>query len=172
MIKKIVSLLMVFSLFCFTLFSTNIGANASQLDSENNNLNLIDNLQTEIDKDFLIVDNGTQIESDISTTALPVVLPLATYIGKKLIKEALKHYAKEAVIDAVMKELNLPKTISGKNLVSKLKKVGFEVVSHDGTSHVKMRGPNGKTFTVPQHKELATGTYNSIKKQIKDSIAD
>ena len=71
-----------------------------------------------------------------------------------------------------MKELNLPKTISGKNLVSKLKKVGFEVVSHDGTSHVKMRGPNGKIFTVPQHKELATGTYNSIKKQIKDSIVD
>lgn len=170
--KKITSLLMVFSLFCFTLFSTNISANASELDLENNNVNLIDNLHTEIEKSLLIIDNGTEIEPDISTQALPVVLPLATYIGKKLIKEALKHYAKEAVIDAVMKELNLPKTISGKDLVKKLKKVGFEEVSHDGTSHVKMRGPNGKTFMVPQHKELKIGTYNSIKKSIKESIAD
>lgn len=169
--KKITSLLMVFSLFCFTLFSTNISANASELDLENNNVNLIDNLHTEIEKSLLIIDNGTEIEPDISTQALPVVLPLATYIGKKLIKEALKHYAKEAVIDAVMKELNLPKTISGKDLIKKLKKVGFEEVSTNG-DHVKMRGPNGKTFPVPLHKEIAKGTYSAIKKQIKDAIAD
>ena len=79
--KKITSLLMVFSLFCFTLFSTNISANASELDLENNNVNLIDNLHTEIEKSLLIIDNGTEIEPDISTQALPVVLPLATYIG-------------------------------------------------------------------------------------------
>lgn len=46
---------MVFSLFCFTLFSTNISANASELDLENNNVNLIDNLHTEIEKSLLIV---------------------------------------------------------------------------------------------------------------------
>lgn len=162
---------MVFSLFCFTLFSTNISANASELDLENNNVNLVDDLRTEIEKDHLIIDNGTEIEPEISTQALPLVLPLATLVAKKLIKEALKHYAKEAVINAVMDELNLPKTISGKNLISKLKKVGFEEVRQSG-SHVTMKGHNGKTFTVPLHKELATGTYNSIKKSIKDSIAD
>lgn len=70
-----------------------------------------------------------------------------------------------------MKELNLPKTISGKDLIKKLKKVGFEEVSTNG-DHVKMRGPNGKTFPVPLHKEIAKGTYSAIKKQIKDAIAD
>lgn len=66
---------------------------------------------------------------------------------------------------------NVGDTPSGKNLISKLKKVGFEEVRQSG-SHVTMKGHNGKTFTVPLHKELATGTYNSIKKSIKDSIAD
>ncbi|KZR57491.1 hypothetical protein [Pseudobacillus badius] len=33
-----------------------------------------------------------------------------------------KKYGKQAAIDAVMEELNLPKTISGKNLIKNLKK--------------------------------------------------
>lgn len=89
-------------------------------------------------------------------------------LAKKKIKEAAELYGKQAVKDAIIN--SLPKTISGKELVKTLEKFGFEKVRHNGTSHVKMKGPNGKIVTIPLHNEIAKGTYSSIKRQIKDSI--
>lgn len=57
-----------------------------------------------------------------------------------------KKYGKQAVIDAVMEELNLPKTISGKNLIKKLKTGGFEEFRQKGR-HVTMKGSDGKNLS-------------------------
>ena len=60
--------------------------------------------------------------------------------------------------------------ISGKNLVKKLKKQGWVVVSQSG-SHVKLK--NGAKITiVPVHanKDLPRGTIKSIEKQTGEQI--
>ncbi|KZN98598.1 type II toxin-antitoxin system HicA family toxin [Pseudobacillus badius] len=57
-----------------------------------------------------------------------------------------KKYGKQAVIDAVMEELNSPKTISRKELDKKLKKGGFKEVRQKGR-HVTMKGSDGKNLS-------------------------
>ena len=65
----------------------------------------------------LILVDETEIE--YNTTVAPII----AYLLRKAVVDAVKDFGKQAVIDAVMKELDLPKVISGKNLVKKLKKV-------------------------------------------------
>jgi predicted RNA binding protein YcfA (HicA-like mRNA interferase family) len=61
----------------------------------------------------------------------------------------------------------MPKFYSGRQVVKALRKADFVVVSQKG-SHIKLRGiREGKlqTVIVPNHKELAVGTFSSILKQ-------
>jgi len=61
----------------------------------------------------------------------------------------------------------VPKFYSGQKIIKTLERAGFWVVSQKG-SHVKLRGiKNGKlqTVIVPNHKEVALGTFRSILAQ-------
>ena len=61
----------------------------------------------------------------------------------------------------------MPKRYSAKEIIKKLKRLGFVKVSQKG-SHIKLRGlVEGKlqTVIVPNHKEIAVGTFGSILKQ-------
>lgn len=61
----------------------------------------------------------------------------------------------------------MPKFYSAREVVSALKRAGFEKIGQKG-SHIKMRGiREGKlqTVIVPNHKELARGTFSSILSQ-------
>jgi len=61
----------------------------------------------------------------------------------------------------------MPKLYSSKTVISALQRDGFNVVSQRG-SHIKLhKEVGGKTFTVivPNHKEIAVGTFNSILRQ-------
>jgi len=58
----------------------------------------------------------------------------------------------------------MPKLYSGAEIVKRLKRLGFEVVSQVG-SHKKLRGVvDGllRTAIVPMHREVARGTTKSI----------
>lgn len=58
----------------------------------------------------------------------------------------------------------MPKLYSAKEVINSLRRAGFETISQKG-SHVKLRGiVSGKlqTVIVPNHKEIARGTFNSI----------
>ncbi|OGM64491.1 hypothetical protein A2893_01860 [Candidatus Woesebacteria bacterium RIFCSPLOWO2_01_FULL_39_25] len=62
----------------------------------------------------------------------------------------------------------MPKLYSARQIVKALKRIGFEIVSQKG-SHIKLRGIfDGETYTaiVPNHKEVALGTLQSILKQV------
>jgi predicted RNA binding protein YcfA (HicA-like mRNA interferase family) len=57
--------------------------------------------------------------------------------------------------------------LSGKEVVKALSKIGFELIRQRG-SHMILRKQTDKeknTVPVPNHKELAKGTLNSIIKQ-------
>lgn len=61
----------------------------------------------------------------------------------------------------------MPKLYSAKTVISALQRAGFSQVSQRG-SHIKLHKRRvDKTFTaiVPNHKEIAIGTFNSILKQ-------
>lgn len=61
----------------------------------------------------------------------------------------------------------MPKRYSGKQIIKALKKLGFIQISQKG-SHVKMRGiVDGKlqTVIIPNHRQVALGTFSSIVKQ-------
>lgn len=61
----------------------------------------------------------------------------------------------------------MPKLYSARIVLSALQRAGFSIISQKG-SHIKMHKLAGdKSFTaiVPNHKEIATGTFNSILKQ-------
>lgn len=61
----------------------------------------------------------------------------------------------------------MPKLYSAKTVISALQRAGFSQVSQKG-SHIKLHKRQvEKTFTaiVPNHKEIAIGTFNSILKQ-------
>lgn len=61
----------------------------------------------------------------------------------------------------------MPKLYSGKEVIRTLVRAGFVQVSTKG-SHMKFRGlRNGKLLTVivPNHKEIAIGTFNSVLSQ-------
>lgn len=61
----------------------------------------------------------------------------------------------------------MPKLYSSRKIVKALQRIGFEIISQKG-SHIKLRRTfDGMTYTaiVPNHKEVAFGTFNSILKQ-------
>lgn len=61
----------------------------------------------------------------------------------------------------------MPKLYSARQILSALQRAGFSEVSQRG-SHVKLvRKTGNQTFTVivPNHREIALGTFNSILKQ-------
>ncbi len=68
----------------------------------------------------------------------------------------------------------MSKLYSGQKIIKALIRAGFYVVSTKG-SHVKLRGIRfGKlqTVIVPQHKEIAYGTLQSILKQAAMDIEE
>lgn len=61
----------------------------------------------------------------------------------------------------------MPKRYSGKRIIKALKKAGFYRISQKG-SHIKLRGLRKgrlRTVIVPDHKEVAAGTLQSIFRQ-------
>jgi len=61
----------------------------------------------------------------------------------------------------------MPKRYSGKKIIKILKKAGFHQISQKG-SHIKLRGLRKekiRTAIVPDHKEVAIGTFHSILRQ-------
>lgn len=61
----------------------------------------------------------------------------------------------------------MPKLYSARIILSALQRAGFTIISQKG-SHIKLfRRELEKSFTVivPNHKEIAIGTFNSILKQ-------
>lgn len=61
----------------------------------------------------------------------------------------------------------MPKLYSAKEVLKTLSKAGFVKISQEG-SHIKLRGiREGKLHTVivPNHKEIARGTFSSILNQ-------
>jgi len=57
----------------------------------------------------------------------------------------------------------MSKTYSGKQIIKSLQKLGFKIVGQRG-SHIKLR-KNKSTVIVPNHRELAYGTFQNICKQ-------
>jgi len=57
--------------------------------------------------------------------------------------------------------------VSGKDLVRAFKKIGFVFISQRG-SHIKMKHPDGKVVTIPNHKIIKKGT---LKKGILNPLA-
>ena len=61
----------------------------------------------------------------------------------------------------------MPKLYSARVMLSALQRAGFSVISQKG-SHIKLhKREQEKSLTaiVPNHKEIAIGTFNSILKQ-------
>ena len=61
----------------------------------------------------------------------------------------------------------MPKLYSARVVLSSLQRAGFSIISHKG-SHIKLHKREGEkvyTTIVPNHKEIAIGTFNSILKQ-------
>lgn len=61
----------------------------------------------------------------------------------------------------------MPKLYSGRKIVAALRRAGFVITSQKG-SHIKLRKIAGeKTLTaiIPNHKEVAIGTFQSILEQ-------
>lgn len=61
----------------------------------------------------------------------------------------------------------MPKLYSAKLTLSALQRAGFSIISQKG-SHIKLfKRERDKSFIaiVPNHKEIAIGTFNSILKQ-------
>lgn len=61
----------------------------------------------------------------------------------------------------------MPKLYSARQIVKALQRIGFKIISQKG-SHIKLRGTfDGVIYTaiVPNHKEVAMGTLQSILKQ-------
>jgi predicted RNA binding protein YcfA (HicA-like mRNA interferase family) len=61
----------------------------------------------------------------------------------------------------------MPKRYSGKKIIRTLEKAGFYQISQKG-SHIKLKGLREgeiRTAVVPDHKEVAIGTFHSILRQ-------
>lgn len=68
----------------------------------------------------------------------------------------------------------MPKLYSGTVIIKTLERAGFRVVSRKG-SHIKLKGMRiGKlrTVIVPNHKEVALGTFQSVLSQASISRAE
>lgn len=61
----------------------------------------------------------------------------------------------------------MPKLYSAREVLSTLQRAGFHIVSQIG-SHIKLKGLSNSRIcivVVPNHKEIARGTFESILKQ-------
>lgn len=68
----------------------------------------------------------------------------------------------------------MPKLYSARAIIKTLQKAGFIIISQRG-SHIKLKGiRNGRIFIViiPNHKEVARGTFGSILKQAEMSLSE
>lgn len=68
----------------------------------------------------------------------------------------------------------MPKLYSARTVLKVLKKQGFVIASQKG-SHIKLKGiRHGKILTVilPNHKEIAKGTFQSILKQAEMDLKE
>ncbi len=64
--------------------------------------------------------------------------------------------------------MSLPRDLSGKELIKKLKKYGYEPTRQSG-SHVRLtthKGEGTHHITIPDHKNLKIGTLSSIVKDV------
>jgi predicted RNA binding protein YcfA (HicA-like mRNA interferase family) len=64
--------------------------------------------------------------------------------------------------------VKLPRDVSGKQLVSGLKRLGYSVVRQTG-AHIRLkRRTNGEQpVTVPNHKQIKVGTLDSILEDVE-----
>ncbi|OGE29493.1 hypothetical protein A2867_00800 [Candidatus Daviesbacteria bacterium RIFCSPHIGHO2_01_FULL_40_11] len=61
----------------------------------------------------------------------------------------------------------MPRLYSAKKILAALQRAGFVMISQKG-SHIKLykkQGLKGLTVIVPNHKEIAIGTFSSILRQ-------
>lgn len=68
----------------------------------------------------------------------------------------------------------MPKLYSGSNIVKTFKRAGFDLISQKG-SHIKMKGFWGgklNTVIIPNHKQVAIGTFQSILNQASMSKSE
>lgn len=61
--------------------------------------------------------------------------------------------------------------LSGKQLITVLERNGFAVVRQRG-SHVRLKHADGRSTTVPLHKELDRGTLRGILRQARLGVDD
>jgi predicted RNA binding protein YcfA (HicA-like mRNA interferase family) len=68
-----------------------------------------------------------------------------------------------------------PRTLSGPDVVKIFSKLGFQIASQRG-SHVKLRrflsDGTRQTLTIPNHRELDTGTLKAIYRQALRYVGD
>jgi predicted RNA binding protein YcfA (HicA-like mRNA interferase family) len=50
---------------------------------------------------------------------------------------------------------------SGQDAIKAFRELGYEV-DHQTGSHIVLRNPQGRRLTVPNHRELATGTLRAL----------
>jgi predicted RNA binding protein YcfA (HicA-like mRNA interferase family) len=65
--------------------------------------------------------------------------------------------------------MKIPRNLSGKDLVKKLKKLGYEPTRQVG-SHIRLTTLENGThhITIPEHKPLKIGTLSSILKDVAE----
>ncbi len=65
--------------------------------------------------------------------------------------------------------MKLPRNLSGKDLIKKLKKLGYEPTRQVG-SHIRLTTNEKGThhITIPEHRPIKIGTLSSIIKDIAD----
>lgn len=61
--------------------------------------------------------------------------------------------------------------LSGKQVIAILERHGFEVVRQRG-SHVRVKHSDGRSTTVPLHRELDRGTLRGILRQAQLGVED
>ena len=65
--------------------------------------------------------------------------------------------------------MKIPRNLSGKDLIKKLKKLGYEPTRQVG-SHIRLPTTENGThhITIPEHKPLKIGTLSSILKDVAE----
>ena len=63
--------------------------------------------------------------------------------------------------------IQLPKVISGREMVKKFEEIGYELRPRTRGSHMIMDKPGSLPITIPDHNVLATGTAHSLWKKYK-----
>ncbi len=65
--------------------------------------------------------------------------------------------------------MKIPRNLSGKDLIKKLKKLGYEPTRQVG-SHIRLTTTENGThhITIPEHKPLKIGTLSSILKDVAE----